>query len=259
MRAWIKDALDQVIQLYLGEADLEFAWAGDDVVDPLQQAQTLQILVAAGIKTKDEARADLGLAPLGEKGDGAAGLGKFNPYHDRRGLFTDAAGAVTTSLVAADAVSNRTPDKYSVNLADEDSKYGGHVIKEHVGRSEQDLTQTIIDSASSNGVEIIGRWRQGSFVSVESANDFVNQVLQRNKDVVDSVASGGADSAWLEERFGYPTGVEAVLTTALTSYARKTYNVGVWIVHDERSPRGYRVDTAYPCNDKRNYPVSPPD
>ena len=75
LRAWIKNALDQVIQIYMAAPDLEFAWVGDDVVDPLQQAQTLQILVGAGIKTKDEARAELGL------GGGTLtelGLDKFN-------------------------------------------------------------------------------------------------------------------------------------------------------------------------------------
>jgi hypothetical protein len=38
-------------------------WLGDDAVDPLEQAQTLQILVGAGIKTREKARADLGLGP----------------------------------------------------------------------------------------------------------------------------------------------------------------------------------------------------
>ena len=47
-------------------AGLEFVWVGDDAVDPLEQAQTLQILVGAGIKTREEARAELGLG-----GDGA--------------------------------------------------------------------------------------------------------------------------------------------------------------------------------------------
>ena len=47
----------------MNEPGLEFVWVGDDAVDPLQQAQTLQILVAAGIKTREEARADLGLGP----------------------------------------------------------------------------------------------------------------------------------------------------------------------------------------------------
>ncbi|WP_158812506.1 phage portal protein [Methylocapsa sp. S129] len=86
LRAWIKNALDRVIQTYLGEADLEFVWVGDDAIDPLQQAQTLQILVGAGIKTKDEARAELGLAPTGGgPGGNPAELGKFNPHHDERG------------------------------------------------------------------------------------------------------------------------------------------------------------------------------
>jgi Phage portal protein len=62
LKSWIKSALDQVLQACLGEPGLEFVWVGDDAVDPLQQAQTLQILVSAGIKTREEARAELGLA-----------------------------------------------------------------------------------------------------------------------------------------------------------------------------------------------------
>ena len=62
LKAWIKSALDQVVQVYLDAPDLEFVWVGDDAVDPLQQAQTLNILVGAGIKTIAEARAELGLA-----------------------------------------------------------------------------------------------------------------------------------------------------------------------------------------------------
>ena len=45
----------------MNEPDLEFVWVGDDAIDPLQQAQTLNILVSAGIKTRDEAPAELGL------------------------------------------------------------------------------------------------------------------------------------------------------------------------------------------------------
>ena len=52
----------------MAEPGLEFVWVGDDAIDPLEQAQTLQILVGAGIKTREEARADLGLAPAGGKG-----------------------------------------------------------------------------------------------------------------------------------------------------------------------------------------------
>jgi capsid protein len=46
----------------MNEPGLEFVWVGGDAVDPLEQAQTLQILVGAGIKTREEARADLGRA-----------------------------------------------------------------------------------------------------------------------------------------------------------------------------------------------------
>ncbi len=91
LKAWVKSALDHVIQVYLNQPDLEFVWVGDDAVDPLQQAQTLNILVAAGIKTIAEARADLGLAPEGGK---STELGKFNHNHDERGWYTTADNAV---------------------------------------------------------------------------------------------------------------------------------------------------------------------
>jgi hypothetical protein len=95
LKAWVKNALDHVICVCMGEPGLEFVWVGDDAVDPLEQAQTLQILVGAGIKTREEARADLGLAPGGggEPGKPQAGLGKYNPHHDERGLFTTADNA----------------------------------------------------------------------------------------------------------------------------------------------------------------------
>jgi hypothetical protein len=61
LKNWIKSALDHVIQVAMNEPALEFVWVGDDAIDPLQQAQTLEILVTAGIKTREEARAELGL------------------------------------------------------------------------------------------------------------------------------------------------------------------------------------------------------
>jgi hypothetical protein len=75
------------------QPDLEFVWVGDDAVDPLEQAQTLNILVSAGIKTTEEARADLGLAPEG--GNGAPGVGKYNHNHDERGRFATTGNAVS--------------------------------------------------------------------------------------------------------------------------------------------------------------------
>ncbi|RBP15904.1 phage portal protein BeeE [Roseiarcus fermentans] len=98
LKTWIKNALDSVIQGFLGEPGLEFVWVGDDAIDPLQQAQTLQILVSAGIKTREEARAELGLG-----GDTAgAGLGKYNQNHDERGRFSTAVDAVNPGAAEPD-------------------------------------------------------------------------------------------------------------------------------------------------------------
>src|SRR5271168_2623803 len=47
LKAWVKNALDHVIQECMAEPGLEFVWVGDDAIDPLEQAQTLQILVGA--------------------------------------------------------------------------------------------------------------------------------------------------------------------------------------------------------------------
>ncbi len=32
LKSWIKNALDQVIQVCMGERDLEFVWVGDDAI-----------------------------------------------------------------------------------------------------------------------------------------------------------------------------------------------------------------------------------
>ena len=46
LKRWLKNALDHVIHVCMNEPGLEFVWVGDDAVDPLEQAQTLQILAA---------------------------------------------------------------------------------------------------------------------------------------------------------------------------------------------------------------------
>ncbi|MGC2787936.1 MAG: hypothetical protein WA397_29715, partial [Roseiarcus sp.] len=108
---------DHVICVCMNEPGLEFVWVGDDAIDPLEQAQTLQILVGAGIKTREEARADLGLAPAGGgPGKPQAKLGKYNPHHDERGLFATADGAVATVGSVA-----RKPRPTAVQVASSDA------------------------------------------------------------------------------------------------------------------------------------------
>ena len=95
LKAWIKAALDHAIQISMKQPDLEFVWVGDDAIDPLQQAQTLVALVGAGIKTREEARAELGLG-----GEGKA-LGKYSPDQPRddRGRWTSEGGGDSPSGV----------------------------------------------------------------------------------------------------------------------------------------------------------------
>ena len=128
LKAWVKNALDHAICVCMNEPGLEFVWVGDDAVDPLEQAQTLQILVGAGIKTREEARADLGLAPEGAAppnapGKPPAGLVKFNPHHDERGLFASADNAAAT--VGSPA---RKPRPTRVQVASNDAANGADTV-----------------------------------------------------------------------------------------------------------------------------------
>ena len=302
LKAWVKNALDHVIQVCMAEPGLEFVWVGDDAIDPLEQAQTLEILVGAGIKTREEARADLGLGAAGGKApvadNAAKALRKFNPHHDERGQFATADGAVATvdsprrkprptgvqvasndamiSDVSPDAVSPKaqngsaageqiaqaTPGlgapKYSVDLRTEEKLWGGHAIRDHVGKSGAELIaeqeDNRIDTPTQGGMISIYRLSESSYDSWESANDLVNRLLQGRTQDVDKVASGEEPSLWIEKRFGSPTGMEAIPTQNGLK-TRPTFNAGVFIVHDDRVPRGYRVQTAYPTNDDNSYPL----
>lgn len=97
----------------------------------------------------------------------------------------------------------------------------------------------------------IAKDAQGSFDSLESANDFVNRVLEADAAKVDLVASGDMKDVWLQRRFGSPTGREAFRPDAFAEpYIRRTHSVGVYIRHDKRSKRGYTVITAYRRNER---------
>ena len=96
-----------------------------------------------------------------------------------------------------------------------------------------------------------GRYRAGSFPSLNEANEWVNKTLDVNRAIVDEVASGRREEAFLTHRFGFVTGREAIVADRRrrTIITRRTYGVGVSIYHDKRSPRGFSVTTAYPRND----------
>jgi hypothetical protein len=69
LQQWVKLLIDDILETYFKSPDLEFAWSEDAVTDPLVAMQVETGYVDAGIKTRNEARAALGLDPLGADGD----------------------------------------------------------------------------------------------------------------------------------------------------------------------------------------------
>lgn len=139
--------------------------------------------------------------------------------------------------------------RYSVDLEEEDEN-GGHTLKYHVAKNDVEVRALLEAQTIRTPTSTAFKAAESAFSSREAANDFVNRVLEANKSVVDSVASGNQGEKWLSRRFGYVTGSEAFRQGAIENIVvRKTYNAGVLIRHDSRSPRGYRVITAYPFND----------
>jgi HK97 family phage portal protein len=211
---------------------------------------------AAEFLTRDEQRAAVGYERAG------SGLRvKFNPYHDDLGRFTFGPGDDT----GADSADPESPNlilvadddkqrKYSVNLADEEAR-GGHTLRDHVGRTDEELLAEARRVRARIGPFTLGL-QKGSFLTQESANDFVNRVLEDNKELVDAVASGKQTQLTLNKRFGYVTGKEAYRPSGMddAAYIRPTYEVRVLIRHDSRIDRGYRVLTAFPRNQVRKDP-----
>ena len=64
MQNWVKQRVDEVIATDFGAPDLEFAWADDRAINPGDVARIATSYVAAGIKSVNEVRGELGLPPI---------------------------------------------------------------------------------------------------------------------------------------------------------------------------------------------------
>jgi hypothetical protein len=139
---------------------------------------------------------------------------------------------------------------YPIDLQEEEA-LGGHTIGAHVGRSDSSLLSDIRKTALSAGdaVDFANGLREGSFPSLEAANKLVNATIAQNQDKLDLVTGGLSPREELDADFSSPTGYEAFAQTGRsTPYVRPTYGVRVVIVPDQNSPKGYRIDTAFPIN-----------
>jgi hypothetical protein len=270
------------------KAELEPAWGGDLRLKPdLDQIEALMPerealwarIGAADFLSEDEKRAAVGYGDAEEGGDRASSpfARKYRPdqARDDRGRWVEEGGGEDEEggdggeggessegeeTVAAEGDDGQKPvqvaqlssdRQYSVNLKEEEAA-GGHALRHHVGKSDEYLLNFVAADRVVTPTVTIARKAEGSFDSPEAANDFTNQVLHAHQETVDQVSKGQLRDAWLQTRFGYRTGKEAYRPHADTRpYMRDTYDAGVFIRHDPRSPRGYRVHTAYPLNSYR--------
>jgi hypothetical protein len=145
-------------------------------------------------------------------------------------------------------VSDGADRRYTILLSEEEAR-GGHTLREHVSKTDTQMLSRIQASKRTFPVLTYGLRRDGSFESIETANDLVNRTLEQNSVEVDLVTTGKKNGASVKSRFGYKTGREAYTAGQLEPYMRTTYGVGVYILHDPHNPRGYHVYTAYPRND----------
>ncbi len=140
-------------------------------------------------------------------------------------------------------------DKRPVDLREEEAR-GGHALRKHVGKTDEELLASTTVDRGQTVTYRYARKINGSFASMESANDFVNRTLEQNRDRVEAVATGRSAKDFITYRFGYKTGREAFRGDIdAVPYLRDTYGVGVSIVHDPRAARGFSVITAYPRNE----------
>ncbi len=68
MMIWFKTSImDDIVQRKYGYDDLEFVWDDIDQVDPAAQQERDMSMIQIGVKSVDEVRAGMGLAPIGMK------------------------------------------------------------------------------------------------------------------------------------------------------------------------------------------------
>ena len=147
LKNWIKDFMDEIIQERFGFADLEFVWSGGDDIDPLEKAQETQILVIAGIKTRNEARTEYGLAPV-DGGDALATVQPTYPIVEAGSALIPlpgpAGGGTGTNLAAPGAAKprNQSPGSQKKPSAPKAKKPKGAKTPDKGRRETRKVTET---------------------------------------------------------------------------------------------------------------------
>lgn len=66
---WVKEVMDNLIQVHLGCPQLQFQWVEEDALEPSSQAEILTTYQKTAVYTINEIRAKLGEDPIGPNGD----------------------------------------------------------------------------------------------------------------------------------------------------------------------------------------------
>jgi hypothetical protein len=180
----------------------------------------------------------------GSGSDGTADDGSSGDISDLPPSFLD--GLSEENLASTLAAESDRRARERVDLHEEEAR-GGHTISKLVNRSPEALKAQVLEAfdREPRAQDV----RSGSFPSVGAADRLVNSTLDQNRAIVDQVANGTLPGAVVSARFGSVTGIEAVAPNARSQpYLRETYGVGVFIVHNRLSTRGYNVLTAFPSN-----------
>ena len=161
----------------------------------------------------------------------------------------------------AEPVSPSTPDDVTLvdyvpraggyplqDLAEHEAR-GGHTIELHVGKSEAFLIGMVTVPQARTLFYTVYRWRHGSFSSLAAAERLTNANLSRNADIVNAVATGQLEDAFITSAFSSITGQEAYRLTRRASSPirlRTTYGVGTYVRHAPDMPNGFIIITSYP-------------
>lgn len=142
---------------------------------------------------------------------------------------------------------------YPIDLRDEELR-GGHTIRQHVGKSEEFLSDRVRreqadTSRARNGAAGLAA---GSFTSLAAATRLVNATVSQNAAAVSEVGNGRQPYAVLNQRFDSPTGYEA-FAAGLSSQVRmrETDGVRVFVLRDPTAVNGFRVQSAFPITIRR--------
>lgn len=129
---------------------------------------------------------------------------------------------------------------------------GGHTIARHVGKSDEELIFRAFMAMEENG----GKYRAdgysaSTFEDLRDANSLVNLTLARNAPMVFAVSVGLVRYDFIDLDYPGRVGREVNIADRFsTPEMRSPTRVRVLIMHDDASPKGFVVHTAYPMTVK---------